>query len=99
MLVSHYEMVKDAPLVINVADGAMGMIGKRSIVKQEIEQIIGQLSFFHSYHDIRMIAIVDEEDYKNWQWMKWVPQFQLPQSYACGLIYNEKTHDLDLTYL
>ena len=98
-LVSHYETVKDAPLVINVADGAMGMIGKRSIVKQEIEQIIGQLSFFHSYHDIRMIAIVDEEDYKNWQWMKWLPHFQLPQSYARGFIYNEQTRDQLLTSL
>lgn len=92
-LVTHYKKVNDAPLVINVADGAMGMIGNQTVVKQEIEQLIGQLSFFHSYHDIRMVAIIDEDDYNKWQWMKWLPHFQLPQSYARGFVYNEQTRD------
>ena len=28
-----------------------------------------------------------------WEWMKWLPHFQLPHVHARGLIYNEKTRD------
>src|SRR5699024_3116731 len=60
-------------------------------------QIVGQLSFSQSYHDIRMVAIFEEEEYKSWEWMKWLPQFQLPHTYAKGFIYNEQTRDQLLT--
>lgn len=96
-LVNYYDKVKNAPLVINLADGAMGMIGKETIVKKEIQQIVGQLSFSQSYHDVRMVAIFDEAEYESWQWMKWLPHFQLPHVYAKGFIYNEQTRDQLLT--
>lgn len=92
-LVTHYKHVKNVPFVIDISDGAMGMIGKESVVKNEIQQIVGQLSFSQSYHDVRIVAIFDEEDYPDWQWMRWLPHFQLPNSYAKSLIYNEQTRD------
>jgi S-DNA-T family DNA segregation ATPase FtsK/SpoIIIE len=92
-LLAHYKYVRDVPLVIDISRGAMGMIGKRDVVNKEIQQIVGQLSFSQSYHDIRMVAIFDEGDYSEWEWMKWLPHFQLPNSYARGLIYNEQTRD------
>ncbi|MFC4024361.1 type VII secretion protein EssC [Oceanobacillus longus] len=96
-LVAYYNHVKNVPLVIDLAEGSMGMVGKDSIVKKEIQQIVGQLSFSQSYHDIRFVAIFDEAEYKSWEWMKWLPQFQLPHAYAKGFIYNEQTRDQLLT--
>lgn len=96
-LSKYYEEVKDAPLVIDLAEGAMGMTGKDSIVKKEIQQVVGQLAFSQSYHDVRMVAIFDEEEYDNWEWMKWLPHFQLPHAYAKGFIYNEQSRDQLLT--
>ena len=93
VLVNHYSNVKNVPYVIDLSAGAMGMIGKHSIVKKEIQQIVGQLSFSQSYHDVRFVAIFDEEEYKSWEWMKWLPHFQLPHLYAKGFIYNEQTRD------
>ena len=98
-LVTHYQQVKNVPRVIELSEGPMGMIGKDSIVKREIQQIVGQLSFFHSYHDIRFVAIFDEEEYESWEWMKWLPQFQLPNMYAKGFIYNEQTRDQLLSFI
>ncbi|PTR47887.1 type VII secretion protein EssC [Geobacillus thermodenitrificans] len=88
-----YQTVKHVPLPIDVSHGAIGMVGKRSIVNGEIEQLVGQIAFFHSYHDVRFVAIFSEDDYKHWEWMKWLPHFQLPNSFAKGLIYNEQTRD------
>jgi DNA segregation ATPase FtsK/SpoIIIE, S-DNA-T family len=88
-----YQTVKNVPLTIDLSNGAMGMIGKAAIVNHEIEQLVGQIAFFHSYHDVRFVAIFDEKDYKDWEWMKWLPHFQLPNSFAKGFIYNEQTRD------
>lgn len=96
-MVDAYRTVKNVPLSIDMSSGSIGLVGKMSIVKNEIHQLIGQLAFFHSYHDIRFVAIFDEEEYSEWEWMKWLPHFQLPHLYAKGLIYNEKTRDQLLT--
>ncbi|NPC93995.1 type VII secretion protein EssC [Bacillus sp. WMMC1349] len=88
-----YRELKNAPITVNLADGPMGVVGKELVVKNEIHQLIGQLAFFHSYHDLRFVFIFDEAEYKDWEWMKWLPHFQLPHTYAKGFIYNEQTRD------
>ncbi|MEK3766652.1 type VII secretion protein EssC [Solibacillus sp. FSL K6-4121] len=88
-----YKEIADMPVIANLAKGPIGLIGKDRVVKKEIQQLIGQLAFFHSYHDLRFIFIFDEEDYAQFEWMKWLPHFNIPNMYARGLIYNEKTRD------
>ncbi len=92
-----YRNVHDIPLSIQLSSGSVGLVGKRSIVMKELQQLVSQLAFFHSYHDIRFINIFEESEYKNWEWMKWFPHFQLPYSYAKGFIYNQTARDQLLT--
>ncbi|WP_079527510.1 type VII secretion protein EssC [Halobacillus hunanensis] len=92
-MVQAYSYLSNVPLSIRLAEGPLGMVGKKSIVRKEIHQLIGQLAFFHSYHDVRFITIFDEDEYEEWEWVKWLPHIQLPQSFAKGMIYNEKTRD------
>ncbi|MGE1103370.1 type VII secretion protein EssC [Peribacillus simplex] len=96
-LVDVYKNLDDLPLSIDLSSGSMGLVGKESIVKRELQQLIGQLAFFHSYHDVRFVAIFPEKDYQEWEWMKWLPHFQLPHAYAKGFIYNEQSRDQLLT--
>lgn len=98
-LAEIYKTVENVPLTIDVSYGSVGLIGKPSIVSHEIQQIVGQIAFFHSYHDVRIVAIFHEEEYKMWEWMKWLPHFQLPHMHAVGFIYNEQTRDQLLTSL
>ncbi|QHZ45760.1 MULTISPECIES: type VII secretion protein EssC [unclassified Bacillus (in: firmicutes)] len=88
-----YRELKNAPITVNLAEGPMGVVGKEAVVKNEIHQLVGQLAFFHSYHDLRFVFIFDEAEYKEWEWMKWLPHFQMPHTYARGFIYNEQTRD------
>ncbi len=92
-----YKEVKGVPIVVDFSAGPVGLIGKERVVKDEIHQIIGQLAFFHSYHDMRFVFIFNEEDYEEFEWMKWLPHFVLPNRHARGFIYNEKTRDQLLT--
>ncbi|ART76066.1 type VII secretion protein EssC [Sutcliffiella horikoshii] len=88
-----YREIDNVPVVADLSKGAIGLIGKESVMKNEIHQIIGQLSFFHSYHDLRFVFIFNEKEYEQWEWVKWLPHFQIPQSFAKGLIYNDQTRD------
>ncbi|WZY00193.1 type VII secretion protein EssC [Bacillus sp. FSL W7-1360] len=88
-----YSNVEDAPLRLSIARGALGFVGKPSIVEREVSQLIGQLAFAHSYHDLRFVAILNEDQREKWAWMRWLPHFQLPGSEAKGFIYDEKACD------
>ncbi|MBM7649222.1 S-DNA-T family DNA segregation ATPase FtsK/SpoIIIE [Bacillus ectoiniformans] len=92
-IADYYSLVRNVPLSADLSDGSIGLIGKEKVVKSEIRQWIGQLAFFQSYHDVRFVAIFHEEEYQEWEWVKWLPHFQLPHSYAKGLVYNEETRD------
>ncbi|TCP31206.1 S-DNA-T family DNA segregation ATPase FtsK/SpoIIIE [Scopulibacillus darangshiensis] len=94
-----YKDIENVPVTVNLAEGAMGLIGKESVVKNDIHQLIGQLAFSHSYHDLRFVFIFNEEEYKDWEWLKWLPHFQLPHAFAKGFIYNEQTRDQLLSSL
>ncbi|QQK77598.1 type VII secretion protein EssC [Salicibibacter cibarius] len=92
-----YSEVHRAPLSLSLAGGSIGYVGKMGTVQREVAQMVGQLAFFQSYHELRFVAVFSEEEYSSWEWMRWLPHFQLPHMFAKGLIYNEKTRDQLLT--
>ncbi|WKB36160.1 hypothetical protein QS257_02570 [Terrilactibacillus sp. S3-3] len=55
--------------------------------------MIMQLAFFHSYHDLRFVILFDEEDYGEWEWLKWLPHLKSLHTHGRNLIYNEQTRD------
>jgi len=94
-----YKNLPNLPITANLSEGAIGLIGKDRVLKNELHQLVGQLAFFHSYHDLRFVFIFDEQEYKEWEWMKWLPHFQLAGSHAKGFIYNDRTRDQLLSSL
>lgn len=94
-----YQTIQSAPITTDLHQGILGLIGKENVVKRELQQIIGQLAFAHSYHDIRVINIFNHKEYKDYEWMKWLPHSTLPNMHAKGLIHNEETRDQLLSSL
>ncbi|MCA0970754.1 type VII secretion protein EssC [Halobacillus litoralis] len=92
-IMNVYRHVEDVPLTTGLTRNPVGLVGKKRIVHKQIHQLIGQLAFFHSYQDLRIVLIFDEKDYDDWKWMRWLPHIQLPNSFAKGMIYNEQTRD------
>ncbi|MCW1928791.1 type VII secretion protein EssC [Bhargavaea beijingensis] len=88
-----YRELRNAPITADLSKGMIGMFGKEEVIRKEIGQIIGQLSFFHSYHDVRFIYVFNTARYGEVEWMKWLPHFQLPHMNAKGLIHDERTRD------
>ncbi|MFJ7932757.1 type VII secretion protein EssC [Sporosarcina sp. NPDC096371] len=94
-----YKEISGAPITAGLSEGILGLVGKESVIKRELHQLIGQLAFSHSYHDVRFIHIFDTKDYSSIEWMKWLPHFTLPYMHAKGLIHNEQTKDQLLSSL
>ena len=94
-----YKEIPSAPVTTNLSEGILGLTGKESVIKRELQQIIGQLAFSQSYHDTRFIYIFKDEEYAEVEWMKWLPHFKLPHMHARGLIHNEETRDQLLSSL
>ncbi|MFS0576294.1 type VII secretion protein EssC [Sporosarcina sp. 179-K 3D1 HS] len=96
---SAFKEIANAPITAGLAKGTIGLIGKESILRKELNQLLGQLAFFHSYHDMRFIYIFKHADYPKVKWMKWLPHFTLPHMHAKGFIHNEQTRDQLLSSL
>ncbi|MET0960455.1 MAG: type VII secretion protein EssC, partial [Psychrobacillus psychrotolerans] len=94
-----YKEIPDAPITTKLSEGILGLTGKETVIKRELQQIIGQLAFSQSYHDTRFIYIFNHEEYAEMEWMKWLPHFKLPHMHARGLIHNEETRDQLLSSL
>lgn len=94
-----YKEIPSAPITAGLSKGILGLVGKESIIRRELQQLVGQLAFFHSYHDTRFIHIFKNSDYQANEWMKWLPHFTLPHMHAKGLIHNEQTRDQLLSSL
>lgn len=94
-----YKEIPDAPITTKLSEGILGLTGKETVIKRELQQIIGQLAFSQSYHDTRFIYIFNHEEYAEMEWMKWLPHFKLPHMHARGFIHNEETRDQLLSSL
>ncbi|WP_445677981.1 type VII secretion protein EssC [Psychrobacillus sp. FSL K6-1415] len=94
-----YKEIPAAPITTKLSEGILGLTGKESVIKRELQQIIGQMAFSQSYHDTRFIYIFNHAEYAEIEWMKWLPHFKLPNMHARGLIHNEETRDQLLSSL
>ncbi|WZY01295.1 type VII secretion protein EssC [Bacillus sp. FSL W7-1360] len=88
-----YLSIENAPLRLSLAEGAIGYVGKPRTVEREVSQLVGQLAFAHSYHDLRFVAVLDERQFEKWAWMRWLPHFEFFHTHAKGFVYDEKACD------
>ena len=58
-----------------------------------------QLATFQSYHDVRFIAVFNEDDYDKWSWLRWLKQFNLPELKMNGFVFDAKSRDTIMNYL
>lgn len=96
-LLSQYQEIEDVPVVTSLMKGPVGYIGQRQIVLEQLQLLVMQLAFFHSYHDLQFITIFPEEEKKKWEWMRWLPHASLRDVNVRGFVYHERSRDQVLT--
>jgi len=92
-LKGRFAQVGNVPIVTSLVKGPVGYIGPRSLVLEQLQLLVMQVSLFHSYHDVRFITIFPEEEKEQWEWMRWLPHASLPDVNVRGFVYHERSRD------
>ncbi len=91
----RYSMI-ERPRVIDLKKAHLGILGEKGALHQQIKILTIQIAFFHSYHDLRMIVVYDEEYEEEFSWMRWLPHMRIPSMNVLGMVHSERTREIVL---
>ena len=85
-LKKSYETLPKLPYAICLKQGAVGFIGSRPHVLEQLQLMLAQLSVFHSYHDLELITVFPEREKDQWDWARWLPQASMREVNIRGFV-------------
>lgn len=88
-----FEKIDDMPLVCDLKESHLAIVGDKRYTRPFLFDLISQISFFHSYHDIEFVVLTDNESVSSFSWMRWLPHTKIKAININGLITNEKVRD------
>lgn len=96
-LVEGFQTQHDAPTPIGLAEQTLGFVGPQDVVDAQLQSLLFQVAFFHSYRDVNFIGLFSPDTYRT-TWGAWrlLPHFTLQELNMRGLIHNEKLRDIVL---
>ncbi|MGL5042162.1 MAG: type VII secretion protein EssC [Culicoidibacterales bacterium] len=98
-LAKFYQTLPKLPYAIDLKQGAVGFIGSRKHVLEQLELMIAKLSVFHSYHDLELITIFPQEQKEQWAWARWLRQTKMQEVNIRGFVYHDRSRDQVLSSL
>jgi len=93
IIASGHKLIKNMPTVIDLKNAHLGIFGEKSYIHRQLKTIIPQLCFYHSYHDIEIIVLVEEEHRNTFEWIRWYPHCRVKAINVIGLISAENHRD------
>lgn len=68
--------LKNVPISISLVDNiALGLYGEQKRTNNMLKSLILQMVALHSYDELKIMLIVDEDDEKQWDFVKYIPHF------------------------
>ncbi|MEI3604073.1 type VII secretion protein EssC [Pseudogracilibacillus sp. SE30717A] len=95
----RFKKMESVPITASLMNGPVGYIGQRTLVLEQLQLMVMQTAFFHSYHELQFIVIFPEEEKSEWEWMRWLPHARLKDLNVRGFVYHERSRDQVLTSL
>lgn len=96
---NQFNRLEQVPVTASLTGGPVGYIGQRELVLEQLQLLIMQHAFFHSYHELQNIVIFPEEEKEKWDWMRWLPHASLKELNVRGFVYHDRSRDQVLNSL
>ena len=90
---NSHKHVENMPTVIDLKQAHLGLVGEKAYVHRQLTSILIQICFFQSYHDIEIVFLVEDEDWKKFEWVRWYPHCRNKNINITGLISAENQRD------
>jgi S-DNA-T family DNA segregation ATPase FtsK/SpoIIIE len=90
---TEFKTIKDVPVVIDLKNAHLGIVGESEYIHNQLFAIITQLCFLQSYHDMEIITLVSENSRNKFDWIRWFPHCKVRAINVSGLISGENQRD------
>lgn len=96
-LATGFHTQRDAPTPIGLSGQTLGFVGPPEVVQAQLQSLLFQTAFFHSYRDVNFVSLLSRESYRR-TWSAWrlLPHFTLQELNMRGLVYNDRLRDIVL---
>lgn len=81
------------PVVLDLKKAHLGLVGEKEVIHEQLKLMASWLAFFHSYHELQMVAIYHHEKEETFRWMRWFPHFKIQALNVYGLVSTERMRD------
>ncbi|MDT0109678.1 type VII secretion protein EssC [Listeria booriae] len=94
-----FTTTNNKPVIVDLKQTHLGLVGEKQYIHAEMKDIITQITYFQSYHDVEIIMLHQEKYHQDFDYLKWYPHFKLHQMNVTGVINNEGVRDQVLASL
>ena len=91
--------LEQMPIGADLVHGSVGYVGPRRLVVEQLQLMVNQLAFFHSYHDVQFVVVFPESEHADWSWMRWFRHSSLQDMNLRGFVYDQRSRDQVLSSL
>lgn len=91
-----YSTIHNVPVVLEVGKyQVLGVLGAKE-TPWLLQSMVMQLTANHSYHDVRIAVIHEEETIAQWAWAKWLPHVYADDSHTLRMVVSkaEAVHEV-----
>lgn len=87
------------PLAADLRHGPVGYVGPRRLVVEQLQLLVDQLAFFHSYHDVQLVVVFPDGEQDDWSWTRWYRHASLQDVNLRGHVHDQRSRDQVLATL
>lgn len=92
-LARQFETIDGIPTTVNLRREHLGIVGEAKQVHNQLKYLLAQLCFFHSYHDLQIIFISNEQYAEEFAYLRWYPHLRIQAINVVAGIYTESIRD------
>lgn len=89
----EFRKIKRVPVTVDLKRAHLGIVGSKKNVHEELKDILAQITFFQSYHDLQIIFIHGEDYDEKFSYARWYPHLRIKAINVIGEISGEQARD------
>lgn len=93
---NKFKQLQNVPKVANLYSNNIGIVGGKTAIHTQLQSILMQLAFFHTYHDIKIIPVIEPVERRHFDKFNFTKHFQFEDG-MYTMIDDELTRDAILS--
>lgn len=90
---NDYQYIDNKPIIVDLKKAHVGIVGEKKDVHQQIQNMLTQITFFQSYHNVEVIMLYNEKYTAKFAYLKWYPHTKIHSVNLTGDINSERVRD------